>query len=102
MIINPWKTMWTQPRMTIRYLMQTKQKKDYGILAAIYGFSVFAPLLGMLVVQFSPSGWIFFIAFLLFAPLYGYLAFAIEAFLLKFIGKFLNGVATYHQIKLVV
>lgn len=96
---NDWITIWVQPRATIRRIVGENPKRGLWLLAAIYGFS--ALLNSFQSLSFGSSLGILpiFILALLFAPIWGYLVFAIWGYVVSLTGRWLKGQGDFQQVR---
>lgn len=91
--INPWATMWTSPRSTIRSIVNMNPKYGVFYLAWIYALQSYL---------FLASYWSFGLSFsfatillvgLLFSPLFGWIWLYFTGWVLHFTGRWLGGKA---------
>ena len=96
---SAWLTIWVSPRATIRRIVAENAKKSLWILAAIYGFSAilssFQSLSAGFVVKMLPI----FILAVIFAPIWGYVAFAIWSWVVMWTGKCFKGQGDFQAIR---
>lgn len=96
---SAWSTIWVHPRATIRRIVTENKKQSLWLLATIYGFSA---LLGTFQ-SFSIGSVIgvipIFILAVIFAPIWGYIAFAIWSWLVLWTGKWLKGLGDFQSVR---
>lgn len=98
MNLNPWITMWTNPRRTIREIINIAPKKGVFLLAVIFGLQYllnFAHTFS-LGVHFPPI--LILILSIVASPLLGYFWFYLFGACLYYSGKLLKGQSKYYQI----
>lgn len=96
---NPWLSMWTKPKATIRKIIEFNPNYRLFLLAAIYGFvslvsSSQSFSLGQTINFFT----VLFLC-LIVSPLWGYVIFSISSFFIYFTGKWLKGAAKYKEVR---
>ena len=95
---NPWITIFTKPRMTIRAIVDNNPNFRLFWLAAIYGA---CSLLG-LIQNFragESSKLIYILPFLLLAPFWGYLLFSFSSFFVFIAGRLLKGQGSFKAVR---
>ncbi len=92
---NPWVSMWTRPRETIRSIVDSNPRCGFGLLSFIYGL--------LLVLYVVPNVFLitplFFIGALLATPFLGAAAFLLLSSFLFVIGKWLGGRSSFLAIR---
>ena len=99
---NPWISIWTKPKSTIRKIVDYDPNYRLFLLSMIYGFITLVGLaqtFGMGSFFKLPMILIFCV---LISPLYGYLMFSICSFFMLLAGKLLKGKALYRHIRIAV
>lgn len=96
---NAWLSIWAHPRETIRRIVAENKDKSLWLLASIYGFS---SLLSSF--QSLSLGSIFgvlpiFLLALIFAPIWGYVAFSIWSWVVTWSGKWLKGSGDFRGVR---
>jgi len=97
--MNPWLSIWTRPKETIRAIVDADPSYRFGWLAAIYGFSLLLEAaqnfsLGDVL---SPMMIVFFA--LILSVFVGMLAITVVSGLLFWTGRWVGGKATYKEIR---
>jgi hypothetical protein len=97
--MNPWISIWTEPRKTIARIVDENPKRDLWVLAWIYGFLALMNGSQSLVLgnQFQFVGIIVFS--ILIAPLWGMLVFAVWSFVVHLMGKLLKGKGSFSYVR---
>lgn len=90
MLKSFWK-MCCSPKATIRRMAEQKDKKTFGILSAVYGLPIVLHILQLFSYGSQMSLGLMWIFALLFAPIIGYIAIHVLAFILFWAGKPLKG-----------
>ena len=99
--VNPWLSIWSSPRMTIRALIEGRQDKNFYILAGLTGLQAFLFFYGYYAVFSAANFLVFLLIALFFAPILGTFWFYFCAYLLHVTGRWLNGLASCRQLRLV-
>ncbi len=99
---NPWITIWTEPKQTVRALIQVDSHYGYWVLAGLYGLS--SCFYGVHLYSWSlaaalPVSWL---PLLMISPVLGAIALNLEAWILYWISKLFKGVATYSEVRCAV
>lgn len=94
-----WLSIWVRPRETIRRIVDQNPKRNLWLLAGIYGFSSLLNSFQSL----SFGSWMgivpIFILALVFAPIWGYIVFAIWAYIVAFTGRWLKGLGDFQAVR---
>jgi Yip1 domain len=94
---NPWLTMWTQPRGTIRTIVDTDPSRSVLVLAMIYGFSsTINQWLSMNTSDTVPLPLLLGIA-LVVGAIFGVIGNWVAAVLVRWTGSWLGGMATLQE-----
>jgi len=97
--MNPWTSIWTEPKKTIAKIVSANPKQSIWVLAWIYGF--------LSILNFSQSAVlgdnlnvfvILFIAIVV-APFWGMIAFAIWSWIVQKIGQYLKGKGNFANVR---
>src|SRR3990172_2246146 len=91
--MNPWLNMWTQPRNTIRAILQTNPKYGIFYLAAIYALQNFFYFANYWSVGISVRFYVILITGIILSPFIGLIWLYFSAWVLYFTGKWLKGKA---------
>lgn len=97
---NPWISILTKPRDTIRAIVDYKLNYRLLILSFIYGFAGLITLASNVHLGSKLSVFSIFILSFVLAPLWGYILFNISAWFMLMTGKLLNGQAKFKEIRL--
>lgn len=96
---NPWLSIWTEPRKTIRSLIDTNPKRGYLLLCAVYGL----PLAFNLVQSFGLTSiiplWAIIIGSLVACTFLGMVGISISAWLVHFTGKWIGGKGSFQTVR---
>jgi len=99
---NPWLSVWTQPRQTVRSIVNTDPKYGFVALSAIYGF----PMALNLAQNFSLGGrvplWSILIGSLIVCIILGMIGISISTWLLHVTGRWIGGKGNYQTIRTAV
>jgi len=97
--MNPWLTIWTQPRATIAEIVRENPNRSIWWLSAIYGFSsILNSFQTALLGNKLNIAAIFLIAIVL-CPIWGYISFSIWSWVVSFTGKLFKGAGTFKEIR---
>jgi hypothetical protein len=100
--INPWLTIWTRPRDTVKAIVASNPKYGFLILSAIYGFPCLLNVAqGMSLIE----AWAIvpiLLAALVFAVFVGMISITVTSLLISWTGKWLNGSASYLSVRAAV
>jgi hypothetical protein len=97
--LNPWLTIWFQPRRTMHYIFATDRNKHVAILAMLWGISyALESASNNAYGDAYPSGYIFAMVVLI-GPLGGILGLYIYGALLRWTGSWLGGTATGEKVR---
>jgi hypothetical protein len=97
--MNPWRTMWVEPRQTVRAVIAENPNRCLWLLAAIYGFSSILNLFQSMAVGGAVSTWALVFLAAVLSPLWGYAVFAIWAWLISWTGKWLHGAGNFTTVR---
>lgn len=99
---NPWLGIWTEPRKTIRSIIDTDPKRGYLLLCAIYGL----PLAFNIVQSFALTSaiplWAIIIGSLVACTFLGMIGISFSSWLVHFTGKWIGGKGTFQTIRTAV
>lgn len=95
---NPWSSIWTKPRSTIRSIVATNPRRGFFILATIFGLSItLSQSIGM-AISFDISITTAVLAAIVLSPFIGALFLYVGAWILWGVGKWFNGQAPYRHV----
>ncbi|MBN2478642.1 MAG: YIP1 family protein [Parachlamydiales bacterium] len=94
---NPYMTIWTQPRKTIKKILEINPNMGFLYLSAIWFLQIFFLVVSYTEVQFPIHYAITTIIALVISPFIGALVFYFFGWLLYITGKWLKGKATINQ-----
>lgn len=97
--MNPWRSMWTRPRETIREVAASSSKRSLWALATVYGFSSLLNIFQSMALGHRLGLVPMTVAAVLFAPIWGYVIFAIWSWVTTAIGKLLKGKGEYIPVR---
>ena len=95
---NPWLTIWTRPRATIRHIVNVDPKRDVLLLGSLMGISSLLPsflLSGVATSQIA----VWVVVSLFVGPIFGLIALAINSEFMRYAGKWVGGKATREETK---
>ena len=99
---NPWLSIWTEPRKTIRSIVDTDPKFGFFLLCAVYGL----PLAFNLVQNFAFASvvpmWAILIGSLVVCTFLGVIGISISAWLLQVFGRMLGGKGSFQTVRAAV
>ncbi len=99
---SPWLSIWTEPRKTIRSIINTDPKRGYLLLCAIYGL----PLAFNIVQSFALTSaiplWAIVIGCLVVCTFLGMVGISISSWLVHFTGKWIGGKGNFLTIRTAV
>lgn len=99
---NPWLTMWTKPRQTIREIVSTNPKYRFALLSAVYGFPMLLNFAQTLSLGMNVHwGMILAIAVVL-STFVGMLGLSITAGLMYWTGKWIGGKSQFLEMRAAV
>ena len=96
---NPWLSIWTRPRETIRAIVSENANKGLWWLAAIYGFSSLLNSFQSFGLGASMGAFPIFLLALIFSPIWGYVLFAIWSAFVCWTGKWLKGRGDFQSVR---
>lgn len=96
---NPWITVWTEPRDTIRRIIAENPKRSLWLLAAIYGFSSLLNSFQSGSLGASISIVPLFLLALILAPFWGYLVFSFWSIVVVWTGKIFKGQGNFQTVR---
>lgn len=96
---NPWLSIWRHPRATIRHIVAENPNRSLWLLAAIYGFSSILNLFQSASMGTAANTFILFVLAVVFAPLWGYVAFSVWGAVVLWTGKLFKGHASFTHIR---
>ncbi|MBX7065726.1 MAG: YIP1 family protein [Parachlamydiales bacterium] len=96
---NPWLSIWTKPRMTIRKIVAENPDRSLWWLAGIYGFCSMLNLFqSMTFGNLMGSIGILILAIIL-APFYGFISFSVWSWFVFQTGKWFKGQGTFKSVR---
>lgn len=96
---NPWISIWTCPRKTISEIVAENPKRDFWVLAFIYGFVALLNLFQSLEIGNSIQFFAILLLSVIFAVPWGWLVFTVWSWVILWIGKLLKGQGSFHQMR---
>jgi len=98
MNLNPWVTMWTNPRKTIREIVNIAPRKGMFLLAFFFGLQYLLNLAHTMSIGQNFSPLMILISAVILAPLIGYFWFYVFGGCLYWTGKLFKGQGKFFQI----
>jgi hypothetical protein len=99
---NPWLSIWTAPRQTIRKIVSTDPKYGFGLLSAVYGL----PIAFNLAQNFSFTAmlplWAILLSSLILCTFIGMIGISVSAWLLQVTGRWINGKGKFQTVRAAV
>lgn len=99
---NPWISMWTKPKDTIRKIVDVNPNYKLFTLSSIYGFVSLIGSSQSFSLGEKLNTFLILISCIILAPLWGYLIFSSASYFIFFTGKWFKGIAKYSQIRCAV
>jgi hypothetical protein len=99
---NPWVSMWTQPRATIRSIISTRPKYGFPVLSALYGFPTLLQFAQTLSLGASTSWVTILLVAVLLSTFVGMLGILISTVLLHWTGRWIGGKSTFQEMRAAV
>ncbi len=96
---NPWISILTKPKKTIREIVELNPNHRLLILSIIYGFCVFLGLAQQLKLGESMSLISIVISAIIFSPIIGYALFSFSSWLILLTGKLIKAKGSFKQIR---
>jgi Yip1 domain len=97
--MNPWISIWTEPRKTIDSIVDENPKKHLWLLAWIYGFLSFMNASQSFVLGNTVQFFGIILLSILIAPLWGMLVFQVWSYVVHLIGKLLKGKGSFPYVR---
>jgi hypothetical protein len=99
---NPWLSIWTQPRQTVRSIVKENPKFGFVALSAIYGFPMALNLAQNLSLGGRVPLWAILIGSLIVCIILGMIGISISTWLLHVTGRWIGGKGSYQTIRTAV
>jgi hypothetical protein len=99
---NPWLSIWTEPRKTIRLIINANPKFGFLILSAVYGLPVALDLAQSLAVSANIPIWAILIGSLVICTFIGVIGISISAWLLQLTGRWIGGQGNFQTVRAAV
>jgi hypothetical protein len=96
---NPWLSIWTEPRKTIRFIVKTDPKLRLLVLCAIYGLPLALNLVQSFALSHVVPSWAIIIGSLVACTFLGVLGISISSWLLNFTGRWIGGKGSFQDIR---
>jgi hypothetical protein len=97
--MNPWISIWTEPRKTIAKIVEENPKRDLWKLAAIYGFLSFMNGSQSFVLGDKVQFLLILFFSIILAPIWGMIVFGVWSWVVQLIGKLLKGQASFSFVR---
>lgn len=102
--INPWLSMWTKPRETIKSVINTEKQISIYFLSALFWFQIVLPIIFKVkyfdFLQIRSSSYLLIALSVVISFVIGFVWLYFMGFVLSIIGKFLDGEASKKQIRI--
>jgi hypothetical protein len=99
---NPWLSIWTAPRHTIRKIITTDPKYGFLLLSAVYGLPIAFNLAQNLSVTAMLPLWAIVVGSLILCTFIGMIGISITAWLLQVTGRWINGKGKFQTVRAAV
>ena len=99
---NPWLSIWTQPRQTVRSIVKTDPKYGFLLLSAIYGLPLALDLSQNFSLGSNVPLWAILIGSLIICTLLGMIGISISTWLLHVTGRWIGGKGSFQTIRTAV
>lgn len=99
---NPWLSIWTEPRKTVRSIVNTDPKFGFVILSGIYGFPMALNLAQNFSLGASIPVWAILIGALIICIILGMIGITISTWLLHFTGRWIGGRGSFQTVRTAV
>jgi hypothetical protein len=99
---NPWFSIWTQPRQTVRSIVKKDPKFRFALLSAIYGLPMALNLAQNFSLGVRVPLWAILTGSLIVCTLLGMIGISISTWLLHVTGRWIEGKGTYQTIRTAV
>jgi len=96
---SPWASIWVHPRATIVRIVAENPNRSLWLLAAIYGFSSLLNMFQSISLGSALGPLPILIIAIIFAPIWGYIAFAFWSWMVSWTGKWFKGQGTFQTIR---
>lgn len=97
--VNPWLSMWSRPKATIRKIIDYNPNYRLIALSSIYGFVSLISSSQSFSLGQQINFYLLLFLCLIIAPVWGYIMFSISSFFIHLTGKWLKGEAKYKEIR---
>jgi len=99
---NPWLSIWTEPRRTIRSIINTNPKFGFVILSAIYGLPMALNLAQNFSMAAMIPAWAIVLGALIICVFLGMIGISISTWLLQTAGRWIGGKGSFQTIRAAV
>lgn len=96
---TPWVSMWTDPRSTIRSIVQSNPKYGFWVLSTLYALVSCFYFSNYFSLGLSGSFSVIFVPLILLSPLIGFVWLSFDAWILHWVGLRLKGRAPYQHVR---
>lgn len=96
---NPWLSIWVRPKQTMVKILRENPNRSLWLLASVYGFSSLLNFFQSISLGAAASILPLFVIAILFAPIWGYIFFAIWSSVVWLTGKIFKGQGSYQAIR---
>jgi len=96
---NPWVTIWTKPRETIRQIIDTNPSLGFLPLCALYGFPILIHIARFFAFGTALPGWSILLISIILSPIAGFIGISFWSILLMWTGKWVGGKSHYMNIR---
>jgi hypothetical protein len=96
---NPWLSIWTQPRQTIRQIVNTNPSFQFVPLCMVYGFPILMHLARYFALGTAMPVWSILLLSIILSPIAGFIGLSFWSVLLKWTGRWVGGRSNYLNIR---
>lgn len=96
---NPWLSIWTQPRQTIKQIINTNPSLQIIPLCMVYGFPVLMHLARFFALGTALPTWSILLISIVLSPIAGFIGISFWSVLLMWTGKWVGGKSNYLNIR---
>lgn len=100
--MNPWLSIWVEPRKTIRAIINTDSKFGFYVLSFVYGLPMAFNLAQSFYLISSVPLWAIIIGALVVCTFLGMIGISVSAWLLQFTGRWINGKGSFQNVRAAV
>ena len=96
---NPWLSIWTQPRQTIRQIIHTNPSLQFFPLCIVYGFPILMHIARYFALSTAMPTWSILLLSIILSPIAGFIGISFWSILLMWTGRWVGGKSNYLHIR---